>query len=551
MLDNTITLRHHLLSDMLKECQMTQDLVIICRDGQLTCNAFLFSAVFRGFNRIIDSAAKEDSASVILPDISAKPLQEFLDKVYQQKQTIEYHPSIQFLLSYVEKEKSSHLKTDVMDSNFIKEETYEADDYEDAYDAYDEEYDNDISDHLEVKSKVEKFDDESSYSDFEEIVSKKRKRQVRKKKIKDDTDDYSETSNGNLLGKKRSYKVRKGKFKRPVLRFLYTDLTCRVCDKTLSGEYGLYLHVYNHHGPFPPQNCELCDKVFYSPLSLNVHHNREHLSKIPCPTCGKLVSPNNMTTHRRTHGDTDPFKCDKCPSTFKYKRSLDKHILTAHEDIKFLNADRGMEKRCDEECKCGIQFPSLKAKLEHYRLVHLGYQKCSECNRLTKEGLRHVCFSDKKPKRTHFCKFCGKQFAGSSGLHYHIHTEHTAEESSCDKCGKRFENKVSLKSHIRKQCNKEAEQCTLCGVQVKNMKAHIYAVHTRDEDKTHCCEFCGKGFMEKKALEKHKMNVHLKLRPHRCRYGCDIGYNDISNRNSHEKKIHGGLFAQRKTAVIS
>ena len=125
MLDNTITLRHHLLSDMLKECQMTQDLIIICRDGQLTCNAFLFSAVFRGFNRIIDSAAKEDSASVILPDISAKPLQEFLDKVYRQKQNIEYHPSIQFLLSYVQKERSSHLKTDVMDSNFIKEETSE------------------------------------------------------------------------------------------------------------------------------------------------------------------------------------------------------------------------------------------------------------------------------------------------------------------------------------------------------------------------------------------------------------------------------------------
>ena len=26
------------------------------------------------------------------------------------------------------------------------------------------------------------------------------------------------------------------------------------------------------------------------------------------------------------------------------------------------------------------------------------------------------------------------------------------------------------------------------------------------------------------------------------RYGCDIGYNDVSNRNSHEKKKHGGLF---------
>ena len=25
------------------------------------------------------------------------------------------------------------------------------------------------------------------------------------------------------------------------------------------------------------------------------------------------------------------------------------------------------------------------------------------------------------------------------------------------------------------------------------------------------------------------------------RYGCDMGYNDVSNRNTHEKKQHGAL----------
>ena len=74
------------------------------------------------------------------------------------------------------------------------------------------------------------------------------------------------------------------------------------------------------------------------------------------------------------------------------------------------------------------------------------------------------------------------------------------------------------------------------------------------------------------------MNVHLKLRPYSCRYGCEFGnfviskkkllklkhmiffahfvihyefflaYNDLSNRNHHEKKKHGGLYiaAQNK-----
>ena len=48
--------------------------------------------------------------------------------------------------------------------------------------------------------------------------------------------------------------------------------------------------------------------------------------------------------------------------------------------------------------------------------------------------------------------------------------------------------------------------------------------------------------MEKQKLEIHRMNVHLKLQPYKCRYGCDIAYNDVSNRNQHEKRTHGKLF---------
>ena len=56
------------------------------------------------------------------------------------------------------------------------------------------------------------------------------------------------------------------------------------------------------------------------------------------------------------------------------------------------------------------------------------------------------------------------------------------------------------------------------------------------------CPDCGKGFWGQKDLESHQMNIHLKLRPYRCRYGCKDSYNDTSNRNSHEKKKHGKLF---------
>ena len=70
----------------------------------------------------------------------------------------------------------------------------------------------------------------------------------------------------------------------------------------------------------------------------------------------------------------------------------------------------------------------------------------------------------------------------------------------------------------------------------------MIAMHTDDRDKRFQCIDCGKGFIERNKLEKHKMNVHLKLRPYICRVdGCDVSYNDASNRNQHEKRVHGAV----------
>ena len=93
-----------------------------------------------------------------------------------------------------------------------------------------------------------------------------------------------------------------------------------------------------------------------------------------------------------------------------------------------------------------------------------------------------------------------------------------------------------MKSH------KEKTPCPECNTLVKNLDEHIKNVHTSDEDKKFQCQDCGKGFIKSYHLENHRMSVHLKQKPHQCRYGCDIAYNDRSNRNAHEKKKHGKLF---------
>ena len=116
-----------------------------------------------------------------------------------------------------------------------------------------------------------------------------------------------------------------------------------------------------------------------------------------------------------------------------------------------------------------------------------------------------------------------------------------AGKVSCEKCGKVFDSYIYLADHV-KYVHAEKKACKLCGAVVKHLDDHMLNVHTEDSKKSRQCQYCGKGFLDQQKLDRHVMSMHLKLKPYKCRYGCDIAYNDYSNRNHHERKKHGGLF---------
>ena len=52
-------------------------------------------------------------------------------------------------------------------------------------------------------------------------------------------------------------------------------------------------------------------------------------------------------------------------------------------------------------------------------------------------------------------------------------------------------------------------------------------------------EKCGKRFGWSHHLAKHEMNVHVRSRPYKCSVqGCNWAFNDLSNRNMHERRVH-------------
>ena len=200
---------------------------------------------------------------------------------------------------------------------------------------------------------------------------------------------------------------------------------------------------------------------------------------------------------------------------------------------------------------CGVTY-SNKSSMDKHLQEHeggwMGKTRCPKCHKViqSKKIDEHMKVCEPKVKETIkvVCNLCGLS-VNKNYLKEHIMYQHEVQEKKflCDQCDAAFVNKHRLQSHMR---NKHTEKlpCPHCGVKVRRLDIHISAKHTPDHEQKHQCQDCGKGFGELRQLKAHQMNVHLKLRPYNCRYGCDIAYNDTSNRNQHEKRQHGKLFVR-------
>ena len=537
MKGNILKLKHNLLTDVLEEMQNHKDLRIFCRDGQLSCNGFLFATTFPAFCQMFEPLHYEESSlSLSIPDIDLSDMKNFFRCIYQQKPKIETSVAILHILNWSESP-FPRVKTDVSlaPEELIKTEVVEDDGLDDYNDS-----------NIEFKDIINHDTTEYTQIAFKKVATKN-------EDVDDLADGKSEKTKMGVEKKPRQKTSRKYEAKK-YPAFEYKQLYCEVCEMSFKSASGLYTHVYNKHGPHLEQRCDECGMVFPNPAVLTYHKDSKHTEEAPCPHCGKVLTIKSLQAHlRNQHPEDELVSCQECSKTFTNKVKLKTHMRNMHSehpDKKCLSkkSKGNLAAECDEVCNCGIIFSNLDEKVRHFKIVHKGYEECPKCNKvvlnLNADSDRHICNPNyKRPKPKQVCPLCGKQFSDYSGLFYHRQTVHEAIEVNCELCGKVFQSEVRLQAHIVRT-HKEMTACTICGAVVRNMKNHMHAVHTDDSQKSYQCDFCGKGFMDKKGLENHRMSVHLKLRPYNCRYGCDISYNDTSNRNHHEKKKHGALFTK-------
>ena len=302
----------------------------------------------------------------------------------------------------------------------------------------------------------------------------------------------------------------------------FKKLACDVCEiYEFNSPVGVFNHIQRKHGP---KIHHICKEVGCNEMCLLGEKNNKKKLKYKyiytCDECGKSFQSNtNMIIHKsRKHSSEENGE----------KRDNQKAIMLKH---------------FEEDCKCSIDLraQSQLVKLNHYKLVHLGYEQCKYCNKLFQAARKHSCGMLKKPlkkKCLYICKDCNFTFKTKQSLDNHMVENHKTEEKiGCTLCPKYF-SKHYLKSHMTRGAHRIKKACSVCGKSVSKLKDHMETLHRNDSEKRFQCDQCSKGFWHTGQLRNHKMNIHLKLKPYSCRFECSQSYNDKSNRNQHEKRAH-------------
>ena len=278
-------------------------------------------------------------------------------------------------------------------------------------------------------------------------------------------------------------------------------------------------HLFSVHGLQPLHSCHLCHLRCFD---LEKHLERGHF-RTKCPICGKYRPSKQrmelcMSVHKKKEARELETKTEKvCPHCGKVCKDiyrLNEHVGRSCPGIQY------EEPTCEQ---CGKKCKNPYAYRQHILLKHSG-----------------------REKPQYVCNMCGKILLSMGSLRNHHEAFHGIRELKikCELCGKLCVDKGALKAHMRFHAEKKT--CPICGFKTRNLKMHHMSVHTKDEEKEFQCDQCDKGFITKKYLERHKISVHLKTKPYNCRYGCVFSYNDMANRNAHERKTHGSLFYNHK-----
>lgn len=143
-----------------------------------------------------------------------------------------------------------------------------------------------------------------------------------------------------------------------------TVYRCHRCNKTFvhRGMMNRHLKVHNRTTETEHVSCTLCGRTFFYQSSLTRHRQKVHSTKLAfgCRICKRRYRyKSSLDHHMLVHNDSRPHECEICGKTCRTKYKLSEHMLvhTVRDTNGRIRCSRG----------CGLEFPSLATWLKHHQ----------------------------------------------------------------------------------------------------------------------------------------------------------------------------------------
>ncbi|KAL0841888.1 hypothetical protein ABMA28_014124 [Loxostege sticticalis] len=309
-------------------------------------------------------------------------------------------------------------------------------------------------------------------------------------------------------------------------------------------------------------SCELCSEKFVNIQEFNDHALAVHAGSFDqgsdnqnkcvdgrptdCPICGKKNSsyPNLVKHLKIIHSEEKPHYCQHCDSKFEQATDLNKHIYMEHSDrslgVQSIEPDMSLVKEEAEEyhyscTECNAIFETVDAWTDHQVAEH--NQVAHHCDQCDKKFLRPSELAEHK--NTHLrvkfypCSVCTNSYSTPQKLSEHVQQAHPGAgalasmetEFYCDICIRSFKSRQAYSNHMRihskvpttnRKPGEKGFAPQIIGKPIKQFTAVqpgfvAFKPNCNVPNAPYCCDICGKGFMHKKNIWKHKKVLHADL----------------------------------------
>ncbi|XP_050078604.1 transcription factor grauzone-like [Anopheles maculipalpis] len=233
------------------------------------------------------------------------------------------------------------------------------------------------------------------------------------------------------------------------------SIRCEICQKSYKTKRYLQQHMTESHSPAEdrPFKCTECH-MSYSKEHLLRAHMQRHV-KQQCPVCQKILSnQNSLKVHiAQVHSSDANQICDTCGKVFRTKPAMERHIKLDHQPQLVIW----------QQCEwCEKWFDCKQNLKKHIRLIHdqSGSFPCDQCDHksITRRALLNHKNRTHKQKQLFECELCGKTLNTKLVLREHMATHSKVPLYSCAFCDTKFNSNANKYKHYKNKHFKKWEE---------------------------------------------------------------------------------------------